>query len=71
MATVATLAVDAAVSRIPVREVEVASLQVVVSVKGLPNGTRLAAKDLKLVAWPAKSPVTGGFTRLKKWWTGA
>ena len=66
MATVATLAVYAAVSRIPVREVEVASLQVVVAVKGLPNGTRLAAKDLKMVAWPTSSPLPGAFDAIEK-----
>ena len=66
MATVATLAVYAAVSRIPVREVGVASTQVVVSVKGLPNGTRLAAKDLKMVAWPTSSPLPGAFDAIEK-----
>ena len=66
MATVATLAVYAAVSRIPVREVEVASTQVVVSVKGLPNGTRLAAKDLKMVAWPTSSPLPGAFDAIDR-----
>ena len=71
MATVATFAVYAAVSRIPVREVEVASLQVVVAVNRLPTGTRLAAKDLKMVAWPASSPLTGAFDKSRKWWTAA
>ena len=65
MATVATLAVYAAVRRIPVREVEVASLKVVVAVTKLPTGTRLAAKDLKLVAWPASSPVPGAFEKIE------
>jgi pilus assembly protein CpaB len=63
MATVATLAVYAAVSRIPVREVEVASLKVVVAVEKLPTGTRLAEKDLKLVAWPVSSPLPGVVNR--------
>ena len=65
MATVATLAVYAAVRRIPVREVEVTSLQVVVAVNRLPTGTRLAAKDLKMVAWPASSPLTGAFDKIE------
>src|SRR5687767_8119402 len=65
MATVATLAVYAAVSRIPVREVEVASTQVVVAVNRLPTGTRLAAKDLKLVAWPASSPLPSAFDKIE------
>ena len=66
MATVATFAVYAAVSRIPVREVEIASLQVVVAVTRMPTGTRLAAKDLKMVAWPASSPLTGAFDDIEK-----
>ena len=65
MATVATLAVYAAVSRIPVREVEVASLKVVVAVHKLPTGTRLAEKDLKLVAWPASSPLPDAFEKIE------
>jgi pilus assembly protein CpaB len=65
MATVATLAVYAAVSRIPVREVEVASLKVVVAVEKLPTGTRLAEKDLKLVAWPVSSPLPGAFQKIE------
>ena len=65
MATVATLAVYAAVSRIPVREVEVASLKVVVAVHKLPTGARLAEKDLKLVAWPTSSPLPGAFDKIE------
>jgi pilus assembly protein CpaB len=65
MATVATLAVYAAVRRIPVREVEVASVKVVVAVHKLPTGTRLAAGDLKVISWPASSPLTGAFDKIE------
>ena len=66
MASIATFGVYAAVRRIPVREVEVASLKVVVAVAQLPTGTRLAAKDLKLVAWPTSSPLPGAFTKIEE-----
>lgn len=65
MATIATLGVYAAVRRIPVREVEVTSTKVVVAVNRLPTGTRLAAKDLKLIAWPASSPLPGAFAKIE------
>ena len=41
----------------PVREVEVANYHVVVAAKPLTMGTRLNADDLKVVAWPSRSPV--------------
>jgi len=46
----------------PVREIEVRSYQVAVAARALPMGTLLAASDVKLVAWPQSSPVTGGYT---------
>src|SRR5262245_52540417 len=63
MATLASFGVYAAVSRIAVREVEVAHLFVAVAAKALPTGSRLAATDVKLVAWPASSPVAGSFSK--------
>lgn len=66
MATIATFGVYAAVRRIPVREVEVASVRVVVAVAQLPTGTRLAAKDLKLVAWPTSSQLPGAFSKIEE-----
>ncbi len=65
MASIATYGVYLAVSRIPVREVEVASTKIVVAVGTLPTGTQLQDKDLKLVAWPISSPVPGSFTKLE------
>jgi pilus assembly protein CpaB len=40
------------------------TIQVVVSAKALPLGTRLQADDLRLVTWPAAQPVEGMFTRI-------
>jgi pilus assembly protein CpaB len=65
MASIATYGVYLAVSRIPVREVEVASRKIVVAVGTLPTGTQLQDKDLKLVAWPESSPVPGSFTKFE------
>ncbi len=41
------------------------TIQVVVSSKALPLGTRLEAGDLRLVTWPAAQPVPGMFTRIE------
>lgn len=65
MASIATYGVYLAVSRIPVREVEVASTKVVVAAGTLPTGMQLQDKDLKLVAWPTSSPVPGAFARIE------
>jgi pilus assembly protein CpaB len=65
MAAIASLGVYAAVSRIPVREIEVAHQYIAVAVKTLPMGTRLQAVDLKLVAWPSSSPVAGAFEKIE------
>ena len=40
------------------------TIQVVVSAKPLPLGTRLQPSDLRLVTWPAAEPVQGMFTRI-------
>jgi pilus assembly protein CpaB len=45
----------------PVREVEVASVPVVVAAKPIPVGARLTPEDLKVAAWPARTPVPGAF----------
>ena len=63
VAGVATYAVYLGVQRMPVREVEMASQPVVVAAKGLPVGALVAAGDVKLVDWPSKSLVAGGFAK--------
>lgn len=64
-ATIASAAVYGAISRIPVREVEVAHHFVVVAARPLPLGTELAASDVKRVAWPSSSPLADGFPRIE------
>ena len=59
MASVAAYGMYEVVQRIPVREVEVANYQVVVAAKPLTMGKRLVPEDLKVIAWPSKSPITG------------
>ena len=62
-AAVASFGVYAAVSSVPVREVEVAHTFVAVAAKNLPTGSRLTEQDVRLVAWPSKSPVVGSFNK--------
>jgi pilus assembly protein CpaB len=62
VAGAASLFVYRAVLQIPVREVEVKSYQVAVASRALPVGTMLTASDVRLVAWPSSSPVTGGYS---------
>lgn len=65
-ASVASFAVYRAVKRIPVREVEVASIQAVVASTHLPVGTLVTKEQVRLVAWPARSPVPGAFTSVEQ-----
>lgn len=55
-----------AVSSIPVREVEVKSYYVAVAAKPLPVGTMVRESDVKLVPWPASSPVAGGYSKVEE-----
>jgi pilus assembly protein CpaB len=55
-----------AVLNIPVREVEVKSYHVAVASKALPVGTMVRASDVKLVPWPASSPVSGGYSKVEE-----
>ena len=52
------------VSAIPVREVEVVSLQAVVAARPIPVGTIVTSDHVKLVPWPARSPVPGSFEKI-------
>jgi len=61
LASVATYFVYRAISRIPVRQVEVASVHVAVAAENLPTGTRLTKDHIKIVGWPSSSPVQGSF----------
>jgi pilus assembly protein CpaB len=62
LASSATYFVYRAIARIPVRQVEVASVHVAVAAENLPLGTRLTKEHVKLVGWPSSSPVDGSFS---------
>jgi pilus assembly protein CpaB len=64
-AAVASFGVYRAISKMPVREVEVATRNVAVAARSLPPGVRLTEQDVRLVAWPANSPVSGSHAEKK------
>jgi pilus assembly protein CpaB len=66
MAAIASLGVYLAVRSMPVREVEVVRSQVVVAAHPLTVGTLVTKDDVKLVPWPAASPVPASFTEIDK-----
>jgi pilus assembly protein CpaB len=66
MAAIAAYGVWLAEKSRPVREVEVARTQAVVATHPLSVGTLVTKDDLKLVPWPAASPVPGSFTEVDK-----
>ena len=55
-AALGSFGVYRAVLQMPAREVEVASVQVVVAAQPLAMGTRLHANHLRVVAWPSRNP---------------
>ena len=55
LASAASFTVFRAIKRMPVREVEVATVHVAVAVEDLPTGTRITKEQVKLVGWPAAS----------------
>jgi pilus assembly protein CpaB len=66
VATLASFAVYAAIVRMPVRQVEIGTTPTVVAARPVPLGTLLTRDDVKLVAWPTKTPVEGGFDSVDK-----
>ena len=66
VAGAASFFVYRAVQQIPVREIEVKSYQVAVASRALPVGTMLTASDVRLIAWPASSPVAGGYSSVEE-----
>ncbi len=59
MAGIAAIGVYQAIQQLPVREVEVASVEIVVASQRLPVGTRLTTDHLRVVPWPERNPVAG------------
>ena len=64
-AGVASFVVYRVVSAMPVREVEVASIEIVAAARPIPVGTIVTKDHVKLVAWPQRSPVAGSFTKIE------
>jgi pilus assembly protein CpaB len=64
-AGVASFAVYRAVKRMPVKEVEIATQEVIVAARALPVGTLVGPGDVRLVAWPARSPIAGGLAKVE------
>ena len=54
------------VLRMPVRQVEVASTMAVIAARNIPVGTLLVKEDVKVVAWPARNPLKGGFKSIEE-----
>lgn len=65
VAALASFGVYRAIQQMPVREVEVRSLHQVVAAHDLQMGQMVTKDDVKLVAWPASSPVEKGFTSIE------
>lgn len=61
----ASYAVYRAVASIPVRQVEIATAKAVVAAREMPVGTLVNRESVKLIDWPARTPLDGGFTRLE------
>lgn len=64
LAAGASYGVYRAIQRIPVREVPIATAHAVVARDYVPVGVLLTADQVRLVPWPADSPVPGGFTKI-------
>jgi pilus assembly protein CpaB len=60
-AGLASYGVYQAIQKMPVRQVEVASVKVVVASQVVPVGTRLTTDHMRVVSWPASNPVPGAF----------
>ena len=64
-AGVASFVVYRVVEAMPVREVEVASIEIVAAARPIPVGTIVTKDHVKLVAWPQRNPVAGSFTKIE------
>ena len=64
VASASSYGIYRAISRIPPRNVEIATMHAVVAAKPLGIGTRVTKDMVKLVDWPAKTPLQGGFEDL-------
>jgi pilus assembly protein CpaB len=66
VASIASFAMYRVIQQMPVREIEVASVTAVIAARNIPVGTMLVKEDLKIVAWPARNPIQGGFKSIEQ-----
>ena len=64
VAGLASFGVYRAIASIPERRVEIATKYAVVASAPMPVGTLLTRDSVRLVAWPEKTPLQGGFSKL-------
>ena len=60
-ATMASYGVYQALARLPQRPAGIATIKAVVAATEMPVGTLLTSDSVKLVDWPANTPLQGGF----------
>jgi pilus assembly protein CpaB len=65
LAAVASLGMYRIVSRMPAKTVDVNTVDVVVAQHPLKLGTRITADHVKVVQWPANSPVANAFSKVE------
>jgi pilus assembly protein CpaB len=65
-AAIASFGVYRAISSIPERRVEIATKHAVVAARALPMGARLTANNVKVVGWPERTPLAGGFSSIEE-----
>jgi pilus assembly protein CpaB len=63
-ATIASYGTFRALSRVPEKPVELPTKKAVVAAKQMPLGTLITRDAVKLVDWPAQTPLQGGFSTL-------
>jgi pilus assembly protein CpaB len=64
-AAIASMGVYRIVSTMPARQAAASTVDAVVAAHPLKLGTRLTSDHVKLVKWPANSPVPGSFTKIE------
>jgi pilus assembly protein CpaB len=62
LASAASFIVYRAIIRMPVREIEVASVHIAVAAENLPPGTRISKEHVRIIGWPAANPIEGTFS---------
>ena len=65
VAAAASYGVYRAIARIPVRQVEIATAKAVVAAREMRLGDLITPESVKVVDWPARTPLNGGFTRVE------